>query len=136
MKLKEVIRIPVTEIYPNMGRLSQVSILKVERLLYSVEDHAHISPLVINEHGKLLDGYARLAAAILLDLNELPCVVIAGLTEKEQNVFSYEANAVQIEGIQIYDEELENMVKPWMKNQDTSELEPDGYQNGWPVWTG
>ena len=48
---------------------------KFKRLLESVRRHGIFSPLLVSPDGLVIDGHRRLACAIRLSLQEVPCVV-------------------------------------------------------------
>lgn len=48
---------------------------KFKRLLESVRQHGIISPLLVAPDGLVIDGHRRLACAIKLSLQEVPCVI-------------------------------------------------------------
>lgn len=48
---------------------------KFKRLLESIRQHGVISPLLVAPDGLVIDGHRRLACAIRLNLQEVPCVI-------------------------------------------------------------
>jgi DNA modification methylase len=57
---------------------------QLAKLARSIEKHGFVTPIVIDEHDVLLCGHARVAAARILNMTEIPVVRAANLTEPQK----------------------------------------------------
>jgi hypothetical protein len=44
-------------------------------------------PVLVDEHGELIAGHARVGAAILLELNSIPVIVAKGWSEEKKRAY-------------------------------------------------
>jgi DNA modification methylase len=57
---------------------------QIEQIIRSINEFGFTNPLLIDEHNTIIAGHGRLEAALKLGLDELPCIVIDGLTEAQR----------------------------------------------------
>jgi DNA modification methylase len=57
---------------------------QIDQIIRSINEFGFTNPLLIDEHNTIIAGHGRLEAALKLGLDELPCIVIDGLTEAQR----------------------------------------------------
>jgi DNA modification methylase len=62
----------------------------------SIERFGFTNPLLIDEHGVIIAGHARLAAAISIGLDVVPVIVIAGLSGAERRALALADNKIAL----------------------------------------
>jgi DNA modification methylase len=60
---------------------------QVQQIADSMREFGFTNPLLVDETGKIIAGHGRLQAAKLIGLDEVPCVVLAGLTETQRRAY-------------------------------------------------
>lgn len=56
---------------------------QVSQLVNSIREFGFTNPVLIDEHGELIAGHGRLAAAAILQMDAVPAIRLTGLTEKQ-----------------------------------------------------
>ena len=57
---------------------------QIEQIVRSINEFGFTNPLLIDENNTIIAGHGRLEAALKLGLDELPCIVIDGLSEAQR----------------------------------------------------
>jgi DNA modification methylase len=57
------------------------SLEQINQIVESIQEFGFTNPLLIDENDQIIAGHGRVEAAKRLGLNELPCIVLDGLTE-------------------------------------------------------
>jgi ParB-like chromosome segregation protein Spo0J len=71
--------------YANNPRLhSEADLTKIAA---SIRKWGWTMPVLVDEHGELICGHARVGAAILLELNSVPVIVAKGWSEEEKRAY-------------------------------------------------
>lgn len=92
--------------YHNNPRQNESTALKVKR---SIEAFGFKNPIILDENDVIVSGHARLKAAIMLGMEEVPCTYATGLTEDEVRAFRIADNkTAEIAGWN-YDKLVEEM---------------------------
>lgn len=91
----------------------------VEQIAKSIKEFGFNDPIAVNEMNGVIEGHGRLRAAKLLDMEEIPCIRLTGLTEVQERAYiiahnkltmntdfdleklEYELNALQIENFDL-----------------------------------
>ena len=60
---------------------------QVAAIAASIEEFGFTQPILIDETNTILAGHGRLAAAKLIGLTEVPCIVLEGLTEEKRRAY-------------------------------------------------
>lgn len=60
---------------------------QVEQIAASITEFGFTNPVLIDENRQIIAGHGRCLAARKLDLSEVPCVVLAGLTEAQKRAY-------------------------------------------------
>lgn len=104
----EIVMKKVTDItpYENNPRKNEATALKLKR---AIEAFGFKNPIVIDKNDVVVCGHARLKAAMMLGMEEVPCTYAEGLTEDEVNGFRLADNkTAEIAGWD-YDKLVEEM---------------------------
>jgi len=70
--------------YSNNPRRNEATALKLKK---SIEEFGFKNPIILDENDVIVSGHARLKAAMMLGMEEVPCTYAAGLTEDEIRAF-------------------------------------------------
>jgi DNA modification methylase len=69
---------------------------QVEQIAASIGRFGFTNPLLVDEHGVIIAGHGRLAAAIRLGLEAVPVIIIAGLSEPERRALALADNKLAL----------------------------------------
>jgi len=67
---------------------------QIRKIAKSIKHFGWVNPIITAENGKLLCGHARLEAAKLLGLREVPTVCVTGMTEADKRAYILADNAL------------------------------------------
>lgn len=103
-KVRPVAMWPVGDLreYENNARTHDPKQLR--ELARSIEKYGWTNPLLIDESGALIAGHGRLAAAKIVGVSEVPCIVVDGLSDDEKRALVLADN--QLATLSGWDEEL------------------------------
>lgn len=87
-------RIPIAKLLPHANNARMHSPEQLERLRASIVQHGFAFPVVVNRHGELIAGHARLEASRQLGLDEVPAVRLTRLTEKQERALRIADNRI------------------------------------------
>lgn len=88
-KLKEheyTIRI-VSDLIPYANNSRTHSEEQINQVASSIKEFGFTNPVLIDEGGGIIAGHGRIMAANKLGLNEVPCIVLKGLTEAQKKAY-------------------------------------------------
>lgn len=88
-KLKEheyTIRI-VSDLIPYANNSRTHSEEQVNQVASSIKEFGFTNPVLIDEDGGIIAGHGRIMAANKLGINEVPCIVLKGLTEAQKKAY-------------------------------------------------
>ena len=77
----------IQDIKPNPNNPRKISKVEFEKLVQSIKEDPKLlnaKPLIIDENNVLLGGNQRYKACLQLGIEDVPVVVMAGLTEREK----------------------------------------------------
>jgi len=77
---------------------------QIEQIAASIRRFGFTNPLLVDEHGVIIAGHGRLAAAIRLRLEGVPVIVVAGLSEAERRALALTDNKIALNA--GWDEEM------------------------------
>src|SRR5262245_55575261 len=89
----EIVMLALSELRPDPKNPRQNS-GAVEKVADSIREFGFRVPLVVNGENVILAGHTRFAAAALLGMDKVPCVVADDLTEEQQRAFNIADNRV------------------------------------------
>jgi DNA modification methylase len=77
---------------------------QVAQLVASIREYGWTNPVLIDERGGVIAGHGRIIAARQLGMAEVPCIVLAGLTEAQKKAYIIADNKLALNA--GWDEEL------------------------------
>ena len=60
---------------------------QIAQIEASIREFGFTNPLLIDEHGGIIAGHGRLAAATKLKLESVPCITLSGLTDAQKRAY-------------------------------------------------
>ena len=69
---------------------------QIEEIAASIKTFGFTNPILIDEQQTIIAGHGRLAAAQLLKLNMVPCIVLPGLTETQRRAYVIADNQIPL----------------------------------------
>lgn len=60
---------------------------QINQVASSIREFGFTNPILIDEQHNVIAGHARLEAAISLSMNEVPCIILHGLTELQKRAY-------------------------------------------------
>ena len=77
----------VSDLIPYVNNSRTHSDEQVNQVASSIKEFGFTNPVLIDEQGGIIAGHGRLLAAKKLDLTEVPCIVLDGLTEAQKKAY-------------------------------------------------
>ena len=77
----------VSDLIPYVNNSRTHSDEQATQIASSIKEFGFTNPVLIDESGGLIAGHGRLMAAKKLDLKEVPCIVLSGLTESQKKAY-------------------------------------------------
>jgi ParB-like chromosome segregation protein Spo0J len=77
----------VSDLIPYVNNSRTHSDEQTTQIASSIKEFGFTNPVLIDELGGLIAGHGRLMAAKKLDLKEVPCIVLSGLTESQKKAY-------------------------------------------------
>ena len=74
----------VSDLIPYANNSRTHSEKQVKQIASSIKEFGFTNPILIDAEGGVVAGHGRIMAAELLDIKELPCIVLDGLTEAQK----------------------------------------------------
>jgi len=87
MKLYEHVTKNVTDLIPYANNSRTHSDEQVTQIASSIKEFGFTNPVLIDEQGGLIAGHGRIIAAKKLNLEEVPCIILTGLTEAQKKAY-------------------------------------------------
>lgn len=84
----------VADVKPFSGNARTHSEAQIARIAASITRFGFTSPLLIDEKNRILAGHGRREAALQLGLKDVPCIVIAGLSEGQYRTLILSDNRI------------------------------------------
>ncbi len=69
---------------------------QVQQIAASIREFGFTNPLLIDEHNGIIAGHGRLAAARLVGMEKLPCIVLSGLSDMQKRALIIADNKLAI----------------------------------------
>lgn len=70
---------------------------QIAKLVRSINEFGFTNPLLIDENNVIIAGHGRLAAALEAGLDELPCIVLAGLSDAQKAALVIADNKIALD---------------------------------------
>lgn len=71
--------------YENNSRTHDES--QIKQICESIKEYGWTNPVLIDEKGMIIAGHGRVEAGKKLDIKEVPCIVLFGLTEAQKKAY-------------------------------------------------
>ena len=88
-------------LYGNNARLH--SDQQVQQIVASITEWGFTNPVLIDEGNAVIAGHGRLRAARILAIDDIPCIVLDGLTEAQKRAYIIADNKLALNATWDYD---------------------------------
>lgn len=96
--------------YENNSRTHDES--QIKQICESIKEYGWTNPVLIDEKGMIIAGHGRVEAGKKLDIKEVPCIVLSGLTEEQKKAYILVHNKLNMDtgfDVDILNDELLNI---------------------------
>ena len=96
--------------YENNSRTHDES--QIKQICKSIKEYGWTNPVLIDEKGMIIAGHGRVEAGKKLDIKEVPCIVLSGLTEAQKKAYVIADNKMALNAgwdFNLLSLELENL---------------------------
>ena len=93
-----------SELFPYINNAREHSEAQVTQIASSIREFGFTNPLLIDESGGIIAGHGRLMAAKKLEMDEVPCIVLSGLSKAKKKALILADNKLALNA--TWDEEL------------------------------
>lgn len=96
--------------YENNSRTHDES--QIKQICESIKEYGWTNPVLIDEKGMIIAGHGRVEAGKKLDIKEVPCIVLSGLTEAQKKAYVIADNKMALNAgwnEELLKTELENL---------------------------
>ena len=96
--------------YENNSRTHDES--QIKQICESIKEYGWTNPVLIDEKGMIIAGHGRVEAGKKLDIKEVPCIVLSGLTEAQKKAYVIADNKMALNAgwnEELLKNELENL---------------------------
>ena len=100
----EIIYKKVSDLIPYVNNSRTHSETQVNQICASINEFGFTNPLLIDEKDNIIAGHGRLLASKKLKMEEVPCIVLEGLTEAQKKAYIIADNKMALNA--GWDEEL------------------------------
>ena len=100
----EIIYKKVQDLIPQINNSRTHSEEQVNQIVASINEFGFTNPLLIDEKDNIIAGHGRLLASKKLKMEEVPCIVLSGLTEAQKKAYIIADNKMALNA--GWDEEL------------------------------
>ena len=92
----EIIYKPVSELvfYAQNARLHSEE--QVKQIIRSIQRFGWTNPVLIDEEGEIIAGHGRIMAADEMELEQIPCITLAGLSTDEKKAYRIADNKIPL----------------------------------------
>src|SRR5271156_5065516 len=73
------------------------SVEQIEKIVRSITEFGFTNPLLIDENNTIIAGHGRLAAAILMNMPEVPCIVLPDLSPEQKAALVIADNKIALD---------------------------------------
>ena len=109
--------------YENNSRTHDES--QIKQICESIKEYGWTNPVLIDEKGMIIAGHGRVEAGKKLDIKEVPCIVLSGLTEAQKKAYVIADNKMALNA--GWNEELLKLELESLKELDFN-LELTGFE--------
>lgn len=120
----EIIYKKVNDLIPYINNSRTHSEEQINQIVASINEFGFTNPLLIDEKDNIIAGHGRLLASKKLKMEEVPCIVLSGLTEAQKKAYIIADNKMALNA--GWDEELLKLELENLKELDF-DLELTGF---------
>ena len=73
------------------------SVEQIEKIVRSIKEFGFTNPLLIDENNTIIAGHGRLAAALLMKMPDVPCIVLPGLSPEQKAALVIADNKIALD---------------------------------------
>jgi hypothetical protein len=92
----EIIFKPINTVFGYAKNARTHSDSQVAEIAASIKEYGWTNPILVDEGGEIIAGHGRIAAAELLGLDEVPVIVLAGLSEEQKKAYRLADNKIPL----------------------------------------
>jgi ParB-like chromosome segregation protein Spo0J len=85
---------PLKKLTPYINNARTHSNEQVEQIAYSIQEFGFTNPVLIDESGVIIAGHGRVMAAKQLSIEQVPCVILDGLSELQKRAYVLADNRI------------------------------------------
>lgn len=108
----EIVYKKVNDLIPYINNSRTHSEEQVNQIVASINEFGFTNPLLIDEKDNIIAGHGRLLASKKLKMEEVPCIVLSGLTESQKKAYIIADNKMALNAgwdFNLLSLELENL---------------------------
>lgn len=108
----EIVYKKVNDLIPYINNSRTHSEEQVNQIVASINEFGFTNPLLIDEKDNIIAGHGRLLASKKLKMEEVPCIVLPGLTEAQKKAYIIADNKMALNAgwdFNLLSLELENL---------------------------
>ena len=114
----------LSELTPYANNARTHSAEQVKQIVASITEFGWTNPVLIDETGSIIAGHGRVMAAQQMSMDEVPCIVLAGLTDAQRRAYVLADNKLALNA--GWDDELLRIELEALKDLDF-DLELTGF---------
>ena len=92
----QIVAVKVEDLKPYGKNARTHSEQQIGQIAESIREFGFTNPVLIDSNNGLIAGHARLEAAKRLEMKEVPCIVLAGLTEAQRRAYLIADNQIAL----------------------------------------
>ncbi|EEA0429944.1 nuclease, partial [Salmonella enterica subsp. enterica serovar Typhimurium] len=69
---------------------------QVDQVIASIQEYGWTNPILIDENNVVIAGHGRIEAATRLEMVDVPCIVLSGLTENQKKAYRIADNRIPL----------------------------------------
>ena len=108
----EIVNKKIEELTPYKNNSRTHSEEQIEQIVSSIKEFGFTNPILIDEDNNIIAGHGRLLGAKNLGMEEVPCIVLSGLTEAQKKAYIIADNKMALNAgwdFNLLSLELENL---------------------------
>ncbi|CAB4152201.1 COG0863 DNA modification methylase [uncultured Caudovirales phage] len=97
MSLRDYKSVPVGDLVKYKANSRTHSDEQIAKIVRSINEFGFTNPLLIDENNCIIAGHGRLAAAQVAGIDELPCIVLSGLSDEQKAALVIADNKIALD---------------------------------------
>lgn len=86
-EIKQIKNVDISRLIPYINNAKQHPESQVTKLASSIREFGFVNPVLIDKDFNIIAGHGRVMAAKVLNLKQIPCVYVEGLTEAQRKAY-------------------------------------------------